>query len=137
MPGWRGSCAPVLLLTGGAESALATCTRQPPRPAISSADCCACVTVETALPTNDERCWPFRLMPPHPPPPSQGRPYRAVVSDAEGAHLPARGTLVVDEAEADFVLQQAEELGAAAAGAAAGLASAPSAASIASSASLS
>lgn len=43
----------------------------------------------------------------------QGRPHRALVSDTEGAHLPARGAPVEGEAEADFVLQLATQVGAA------------------------
>jgi hypothetical protein len=46
----------------------------------------------------------------------QGRPYRATISDTEGAALPARGALVQDEAEAEFVLQLATQLGEEAAG---------------------
>lgn len=46
----------------------------------------------------------------------KGRPYRATLSDSEGATLPARGTAVTDGAEAEFVLQLATQLGAAAAG---------------------
>lgn len=64
----------------------------------------------------------------------QGRPYRATISDSEGASLPARGTAVEDEAEAGMVLALAKHLGAAAdaGGSNAALSMAPSAASLAS-----
>lgn len=74
-------------------------------------------------------------LPPHPGcliPPPQGRPYRALIGDTEGATLPARGALVEEQGEADFVVELATAVGAAAAG----LASAPSSASLASSASV-
>ncbi len=66
-------------------------------------------------------------------PSPQGRPYRAVIADTEGAALPARGSLVEDATEAELVLQLAQAAGEAAAGAAAGLSGAPSVASLASS----
>lgn len=64
----------------------------------------------------------------------KGRPYRATISDSEGASLPARGTAVEDEAEAGMVLALAKHLGAAAdaGGSNAALSMAPSAASLAS-----
>jgi hypothetical protein len=46
----------------------------------------------------------------------QGRPYRATISDSEGASLPGRGVLVEDDGERRAVVQLAEELGRAAAG---------------------
>lgn len=64
---------------------------------------------------------------------TQGRPYRAVVADTEGAALPARGSPVEDAAEAELVLQLAQAAGEAASGTAEGLSGAPSAASLASS----
>ena len=72
---------------------------------------------------------------PPPLPAPQGRPYRAVIGDTEGAALPARGAPVEAEAEAELVLQLAQAAGEAAAGAAAGLSGAASAGSLASSAS--
>ncbi|EFN53601.1 hypothetical protein CHLNCDRAFT_58555 [Chlorella variabilis] len=61
-----------------------------------------------------------------------GRPFRATISDTEGAQLPGRGNPVEDEAEADAVLQLATALGAAAAGGGGGgrPSRAPSAASL-------
>lgn len=82
------------------------------------------------------------LNPPTHPPTPQGRPYRALIADSEGATLPARGAPVTDDAEAELVTQLAAHLGSVAAGGApgggggggdAGLAAAPSAASLASS----
>lgn len=64
----------------------------------------------------------------------QGRPYRTTISDSEGASLPARGTAVEEEAEAEMVLALGTQLCAAAAagGSSAALSAAPSAASLAS-----
>lgn len=98
--------------------------------------CCLCRQRLMALVAG--ACCPLIACPCSKPPcthPSaaQGRPYRAVIADTEGAVLPARGSPVEDAVEAELVLQLAEAVGAAAAGAVTGLSGAPSAASLASS----
>lgn len=46
-----------------------------------------------------------------PHPALQGRPYRATISDTEGAVLPARGSLIEEQDVAEFVVQLATQLG--------------------------